>query len=635
MRRKTLFTLFVTAFAIFSMVGYAMAANTVTITSDKPIEPKSECSVAGSISWNMDNQTAMNVGDVVRFLLPQNVTTCGATNFFLQLDPDLNGILPGIPTDPVQSTALGAGAPGGTQHFEYRLNGVLVAPAGIIPDVVSGDVWSPGFLVQANDSSQTFQMTLAVRVAVAGGGAGSLPVGTILTNPALDLEVKYTPADISGNLVVKYFSGNIGPVAPAPIRWFWTPLNPTTLPLIYDTRLTAESENTLCVDNLEFTGSTVAAIPESRATLPQYQLNFLGDFIIQQAISAVTYAIGPACKDEICNEVPLLATINQQGEEVDASGSFDFGDYIAAAPGAVTERWVSAGYCVTAATLGNGIKLNLDGQDFAVGDEYTITVTVRVGSSADPDRAIFRTGTDISLAFTDNNASGNCEGSGLPIVFDGGSGWAAAGGAGPVFNRTALSYTFTIAAAQMDADAIILDLPWVDMDLEEVSAGEKVYFDVTWEKQPCGGNIAEATICAAELIDLCQVPGQIDGIAFIGDRSLTNVLHGYLGRIYDNAAWPNATDDDLFFPYAPSLNDPLFFTGICITNVGQAAQVLTIMVRDAEGGMATYTSDTLAAGNMWVNTLDAIADDLVDGATPLNRDLPVNVTVTGLSPAAE
>lgn len=620
MRRKTLFTLFVTAFTVFSMVGFAMAANTVTVTSDKPIQPKSECSLAGSQSWNMDNETTLHEGDIVRYLLPTDVTICGTINYFLRLyQPGIAYDISSVPGSPIIATAAGS-------TFDVQSAGASVAPGALVD--ANGALAELGFKVTGTDNARTYQMQLGTRsladidIDTTGDTVldTTVPAGTFMAvaDDGRDITVTFNGAAATTLLVVKFFSGNIDPL------WFLERDNVSDFPNVYDVVLDDVSDNTICLDNLEYNSSTIAAIPESRPYQPAYQLNFLGDFIIQQLISAVGYTVEPACKDDVCQLVPLSLDVTQSGQEVEADGEFDFGDYLATVPASPNDSWTSDGYC-TSPTIGNGIIFKQDGQDFQAGDEYRVTMTVRAGTTADVERAIFRDGAiGTRHAFTDANNSENCE-----FRVDGqdwlAAGWALYGGPDND-DATAIRATINVTTDEEDADAILFDLPYFKVFTEEVSAGEKVFIDVVIEKLPCGGAIVQETICLAELIDFCPTPAgaaMIDGIAFIGDRSLTSVLHGYLGRTYVVAA-----DNSLFFPYAPALEDAGFFTGFGLTNVGDTDVNLTFTVTDASGGMATYTpADALPAGNMWVNTLDAIADELVDGATPLDMTLPVNVNI--------
>jgi hypothetical protein len=72
-----------------------------------------------------------------------------------------------------------------------------------------------------------------------------------------------------------------------------------------------------------------------------------------------------------------------------------------------------------------------------------------------------------------------------------------------------------------------------------------------------------------------------------------------------------------------------FFTGLVINNTSTSDADLMITVTDNAGGSASY-STSLNAGLQWVNTLDSIEGSLVDGATPLNKELSgyVNVAAT-------
>jgi hypothetical protein len=314
--------------------------------------------------------------------------------------------------------------------------------------------------------------------------------------------------------------------------------------------------------------------------------------------------------------------LDQDGEVIDATGIFDFGNYDAGVCGDPTEdRWTSVGLCGSP-TLGNGILFSKTGDTFNNGDEFRVTMTVRVGATADPLEAIFSNNA-VANYWTTSNEQGNCSCSATSVVAQAtGVGFAWSG----VADQTEIQADFLITPTEDGFGAILFDLPQIDVDVENVAAGQRVYLDVTIEKLPCG-IVKSETICLAELIADCPAAAgavTIDGIAFIGDRQLTNVLHGYLGRMGNIVPTTNLT-----FPYVPAINDPGFFTGLVINNTSTSDADLMITVTDNAGGSASY-STSLNAGLQWVNTLDSIEGSLVDGATPLNKELSgyVNVAAT-------
>jgi hypothetical protein len=385
-----------------------------------------------------------------------------------------------------------------------------------------------------------------------------------------------------------------------------------------------------CIDTLDFSGSLVHAIPESRPAQSNstYQLSFLGDYIVAQLVSAVEYVIEPACKDDICNLVPISVSFDQAGNEISAPGNFDFGDYSAAAAAASSvDRWGSSGYTCVGPTIGNGIIIYKDGDTFEDGDEYEITLEVLIGSSANGTLVDFNTNTPDNTYWTSSNSTSNCNTDANPLTTTAvpTTAWAFAG-TGANLN-TKIMANYTVTATEIGFNAILVDLPQIDiLDVSQVSAGQKIYLNVSVVKLPCGGEIVSTDdpICLAELVSSCPTSGStvIDGIAFIGDRMLSDVLHGYLGRTYATGA-----NTSLFFPYAPALNDAGFFTGLCIANTGTNDVVLTITLQGATGGTATYTSDTVKSGNQFVTVLDTLIDDLVDGATALDLEDTVTVSV--------
>jgi hypothetical protein len=612
MRKKTVFTVLVSILAVFFMAGFAMAANSVTIQSDKPIVARSDCGQAGSISALMDINTVLHEGDVIRFLLQDNATVCGAIDYFLEIADVGNEVIANGANDPIQTSANAAGS-----DFLIFSSGARVGAAAIVSNgaTTAGSNVDVGFLVQAADNGTTITLTLAVR---------DQANNEVAVDSTSDLTVSYTPANADDVLTIKLFDGNNN------VNFFWEPADRVLFPAIYDEAITAAtdvSDNVLCIDSTSVTQALVYAIPESRPVDNQYQLNFLGDYIVAQLVTAVTYEIDTACKDDICNLVNIGLAVDQQGDPIPATGTIDFGTYsTAAAAASAVDRWSSVNYCV-GNTIGNGILIYKDGDTFESGDIFQVTLTVRVGATADVDEIVFDN-TGVTDYWTSNNASANCDTDANPLttVATAAPAWAFSGTA-PDTN-TQLTATYSVTAAEAGMNAIMLDLPTTTMDLVEVAAGQKVYVDVTLQKLPCGGAIASGTICIAELVDGCPAAGTttIDGIAFVGDRMLSDVLHGYLGRTY--AGTGNGANASLFFPYAPALADATFFTGLAVAVTGSNDVILTVTFQDALGGTATYTTPTaVASGTQWVQVLDSLTSDLVDGATALDTTQTVTVNV--------
>jgi hypothetical protein len=625
MRNKTLFIILVSLFAVFTMVGTSMAANSVTMLSDKPIIPKSECGHGGNISLLFDADTIMHEGDVIRFLLSADTAVCGNINYFLSMADEGDETILNATDDPIQSTSAGG-------DFTIFSNGTQVAgAAAIISNSAAGTLATEdsevevGFLVQATNGSRYITLTLGVRDL--SGPAGQ--AGQVFTQSSSDLTVTYNPTNPDDELTIKLFDGGSKNNADG-IADFWEKdVDGLYLDDIAD--LEDYADNVLCIDTSSFTGSQVYAIPESRPANSDntYQLSFLGDYIIAQIVEGVTYTIEQACKDEICNLFDIGLSVNQAGEEIADTGDFDFGNYGAGTPTA--DRWVSENYC-TGPTYGNGIIFYSE-DSFAEGEEYEITLTVRTGSTANPDVTYWLGATPEATYYTNSNSESNCDVDAPALVASGAGGWNylvdATRASG--FDESVQTGTYTITAAETVNNAIMIDLDDVRLDLTEVSAGEKVYVDVSVVKLPCGGAIQSATICLAELVDGCPGPvftgtNYIDGICFIGDRMLADVMHGYLART--NTTTDN-TSSAVFFPYAPALNDDTFFTGIAITAIGTNDVNLTVTITDSAGGSASYTTTTpVPAGGQMVFTLDSLIDDLVDGTTPLDLDENCSVRIT-------
>ena len=627
MTNKRIFTLVITVFAVIGLASVAFAANNVTMSSDKPNIPYSECEQGGAITMSMDDGTTLHEGDVIALTLSNGVTVCGDIDYYLELADEGDEDLTASDTEPIIATTTGATIGIETDSGAIADGNPIVA--------YNGSNYDVGFWVRASDGSRFVTITMAKRNITAGSSQLNV-VSADATEANGWYTATFAKAADGDQLIIKLFDqkDNVG--------WFFEEDDPVDAPNVYDDDIADagdEGDNVLCIDTLtsNYTGDYVYAIPSSTPADDPYQLTFFGDYIIAQLISAVVYDIAPSCKDEICLYVAIESGVDQEGEVIPATGEFDFGNYdIGTCTDAEQDRWVSTGYCDLSVTgdadkYGNGILFSKEGDTFESGDQFRVTMTVRVGTEADEDEAVFDNVT-VTSYWTSANEAANCSCAAAdlttaPTQATGvGFGWTAAD------DETSIKADFTVTADEEDYGAILFDLPQINLGIEEVAAGQKVYLDVEIAKLPCG-SVKTVTICLAELIADCPtlaaVSVAIDGIAFIGDRELTNVLHGYLGRI------PGTTiGSSLTYPYAPAINDLGFFTGLVINNMGSSDVDLTITVFDNSGGSAVYTT-TLNSGLQFVDTLDNMADSLVDGTPALNRDQSAYVTVTAAAAVAE
>jgi hypothetical protein len=634
--KNKLMKVLLTLVTVFAMTTAAYAANTITFKSDKPLMPDSTCGEAGAITLQFDDNTIIHEGDVIRFALSNGVTVCGNLDYYMVLADD------GIETlsdtnSPVSSTNESATITV-TIGADTHTNG-----SDILDDTSQ---WDVGFRVQASDNSRYITLTLGRRV-IETTNEDNFRFTTEYANTSRDMSIKFTCVD-DEQAIVKLFHGLLAynfaelsektvPAGVDTAEVYWEKTAGATIPLIYDNNeLNDLKDNTLCVDTAtnDYAGDYVYAIPTSEpfGGDSTYQQTFLGDYIVAQLIAQMEYVVEPSCKDDICNYIPTVGGVNQDNEEVPADGNFDFGTYSTSSADStsIVDRWSSTGYCSSVGnTIGNGLKFYLSGDTFQENDQFRFTFTIRVGSSEDSDMVVWDAAAPSQALLTAYNSSSNCDSDADPLnttlrAADMSNGaWGVWGGDDNT-EMTAFRGTVTIQADETTFGAVLFDLPSATIDLDNASAGQKVYVDVVVEKLPCG-TIVNETICLGELIADCPATAgsaKIDGIAFIGDRALTNVLHGYLGRVAANN--PSTT---LGFPYAPSLDDADFFTGIAITNIGGAAGTVTFTLTDAAGGTATWDGGSLAAGNQLVTTLDAIKDSLVNGTTALDTTKTVYISV--------
>lgn len=602
-------------FAVIAMVclaQVAFAANVVDVNMNKKIVPRSSCEQAGSIALSFDDQTIMHEGDQINFLLNNNATVCGNVDFYLKLTDTNKGVgggndATGIGDDanqPVRTTQ------GNNDNFIVTFNGVAQADdSGIFTDTNYGDGSKVdfGFRVQATDGSQFVYMTLGWR-ALAALTNPTKAIYTFTADSSSSNTIKYNmdPNNQASKLIVQFFDEATNSM------YLWEEANGSSAPNVYDDDIGDagdEADNVLCL-NLSNTGSatTVSAIPESKPLNSNYQLTFVGDYIITQIVSTVSYKVEAACKDNTCLEVAVVSGVDQELNSVAASGQFDFGDYTSGTcTDATADRWTSSGYCNSSSgALGNGILFYKDGSSFDQNDEFRVTMTLLVGTTQDYNYARF-SATDVESAFytggskSSSNANCSCSMTGISSSTSGASvTYVQAGGNNwnwynpssvATKNQTSKTAVFQInSEAQAAKGGILIDLDPVQLGIGKVSVGEKVYLNVNVQKLPCG-TVASANICLAELISTCTDPASLAQLTF-----------------------PFVT------PASPDTSVDPFWSGICITNTSSDSVTVQLVFYDTEGGMGTFT-DTLAAQGMIRTTFGAMVADTTkwtDGTTALN-----------------
>ncbi|MCK4466807.1 MAG: hypothetical protein KAU60_00485, partial [Desulfobacterales bacterium] len=260
MRRKGIFTLFIAVFSIVAFAGMAFAAQNVFLKTTVPDIPKSLCYQAGTDTWELDDNTVLTNGDVIKFSLMNKTTICRTFDYYLRLH---DGTAASCPTffasgagDPVTATDPGAGAD------TLNLGGGLA-------------LHDYGLLVQGVKGAQTFTMTVVDRV-IATGILSSANAFT-LTFVAI--------ADPNDVMIVKFFDEKF--LTP----YFWQENAATPLVVgdyLDDSAMTfVATDNAICIDTLtqDFTGEYVEATPDSIPAAAGIPLAFSGDYRIAHIVA--------------------------------------------------------------------------------------------------------------------------------------------------------------------------------------------------------------------------------------------------------------------------------------------------------------------------------------------------------------
>jgi hypothetical protein len=360
--------------------------------------------------------------------------------------------------------------------------------------------------------------------------------------------------------------------------------------------------------------------------------------------AAVTYQVALACKDISCPSVPLTSTVDQAGKPIAASMVFDMGDYDTSASKTDTrgDRFittVSDGICNYASagngtsTFGNGVRIYKSGSTFEESEVYRITMKVIPSGATTGNASVaywmaqapeksYRTVATTTDTFCDA----------LPAAGNAITSWTNAWDYVPNTNSTQIQAQYTISSTDISTyqmGGFLFDLPPIKIG-SSATVGQTINVKVDFELMPCG-EVATKTICAANLIASCAADPSsvnIDGVAFIFDKDLAKLLHGYLGRLPATSTC-HKMGSTLTFPYVPSLAGD-YWTGIVLNNMGASAINLTLTVHDSAGGTATTTT-SLNGGQQYSTVVNVIKDSLTNGATPLNQSLDNYITVTAVN----
>jgi hypothetical protein len=561
MKKTKFFTLWVTMLSVLALTGTAFAAGAVSIQTTVPNIPKSVCEQAGTITMSADNATAIHEGDVVEYTLNNNVTVCKEINFFLALADEDGEAISTTTTDPVHATgpnnvftiaAFGGG-------YSIGVGNELLGP--------DADEWELGFRVRAGEGDQIVTLTFGRRMVVDNGAVGPRAVGefvALIDGDGFDLLFDTAAGDVSDLLNLKLFDKK------TTAGFFYEPSDPDNFPNVYDEGI-EQDDNVLCIDTLtaNFTGEYVYSTPDSKPLDVAYKWSFNINPQIAHILAAQNYAVGYPCKHD-CPQVAIDVAYDQYGNPIDPPTQYDPGDFD---PGvcAVTNRWDSVHTCDE--SEGVGVLAYNASANLSSGTEYFMTLEILVNGETSTD-AVW-SGAGATAYWTDDDDLGNCRCTD-PAPAAIGEGWT--------LSAVDTLLTSTNFISDGSTNAVMVDLPPVDIDYEDLNPGDEITVLVSFMKFPCG-TLVEDEICIGRIVSEC----------------------------------PSVASDcyKLTFPYAVGAADVSWWGGVAVTNLTDVAGDVTITFYDMNGGNATYTT-TIGAHNQSVFTLSSIEGDLVMGTPALN-----------------
>lgn len=455
MRRKGIFTLFITVFSIVAFAGMAFAAQNVVLKTTVPDIPKSVCYQAGTTTWELDNNTVLTNGDVIKFSLNNNVTICKSFNFYLRLHDGTAAVCPtfiaSLAGDPVTATDPGAA-------LDTLNLGVVGFGAGL----------DYGLLVRGVAGAQTFTMTVVER------DAG----GLVNTATAFTLTFIADAGNPTNVMTVKFFDEKFG----AP--YFWKD-NPATTPAVDYLTATIAEDNAICIDTLtqDYMGEYVETTPDSLPAPAGIPLAFSGDYRIAHIVAIERTELSE-CKGAQVGHIRIGDSVTQA---LDTCDTFDFEVAGTGLPG--------NGYCTDHNGLNRLIIHSMDAP--FVLDNYELRLEILVNGLTG-DRGVYFSTTD-PLTVGDPTLTGACAalpgaaaiGAKTMFLADGVTGSAgAAPGADCTIAAADRAVILTTAGDPMNLvagdDYMLINLPPLNYNLADIDEGDVVTIRVTLNRLPCG-----------------------------------------------------------------------------------------------------------------------------------------------------
>lgn len=595
---KKLCYLFTVLF-IIGFAGSAYAAFELTASTDVKVMTSATCNQAGSYTMSAADGLKIREGDVITFSLTQNVTVCDALDYFLVLCDNSSAMLVNDVSYPVYS------------NDNESLQDALIMSGGDNAFLVGQNSnYAFGLHITASTGSGTISAT-AKRCDVVTGYMGKTDAtGTLVTSNSMVME--YDSSDggsADSKLYISLFdekSNSIATVAAnnaegtAFFRQKGTvSSNTTQYGKLYVSAIAAE-DNALCIDTV--TGSPtfvdneyVEATPSSNPTQETYRLNFTGTYRIAKVSGSTSMTIAAVGKGA-CPEISTYAQVDQDGNAIAPATTFATGTFSTGTCGSgIDSRWSSASSNICQETdKGRGIIIT-NSTAFATNDKWAISATlVKKASGSDTyaatSHAWFKTGvvTVADWYTTSTNAANTSCTSGTPtaIMPVGDTTWSGLTTSSftvvPPDGTTSYVGYHTIATGAAGNDwidvgstytafnSLMLDLPAVYIDYNNLAVGDTIGLTVSVSKYPCGVLKSE-TVC--------------------------------LGTVTATKCPTFGSACTLTYSYLVSPSNVGFWSGLALTNLGSVAGTATMVFTDAAGTAATVTK------SMAANAIEAMLFD--------------------------
>jgi hypothetical protein len=329
------------------------------------------------------------------------------------------------------------------------------------------------------------------------------------------------------------------------------------------------ADNTICIDISDptFTGTKVQGNMDSAGDVYTF---IPSNPQIAHIISQQDYEFA-TCKNANCGEILLgerIGSVPQGPAGSETCMPFD--------------NESGEGYCTGGLvnhTNNNMIIYRAD--DNFVDDAYNITLTILVNGTTG-DHGVYFSNDPVYYAAYDN------EDDACDYEDETGTALNAAAGVDPAgypecdVPLGSRPTTLTTTATNLftgNEDYLVVDIPTLVYDLDEVADGDQVEVEVTLTKAPCGELFTD-TWCIGEIVNACTV---VD---------------------------PAGPSDELLYPYFTNMTGDSWWDGIVVDNLSATAGGFTAYIFEKDGDQGTYSPAADVAGySSYIALLSNIVGD--------------------------